>query len=406
MKKIPLIGKILIGLVIGGICGFVFGEDMKVVQPIGTLFLNLLMMAVIPLIVCNLVSGIASLRDVKAFGKIGGGLLVYYVFTTTFAILVGSAFAFTLKPGTGYNLVTEATELVATKPDLLNTVVNLFPSNIFAALSSGNMAQVVFFCVFLGVALLMLPSEHSEPLLTMFVHLSKLFNALINLVMKFAPIGIACLFGSQVGINGTAIASVIGKFAVGMYAGTAIMYVIYCFSVQILARYSPIEFLKKAFPVMVTGVATNSSNATIPTTMEWTEKMGVSKKVSDFAIPLGAVMNKNGMGLFLSLTFIFTAQSIGYEITLPMYLQMMLIGLILTTGAGGVAGGQIVVLTILLDAFGLPSEAIAVVMAITPFTDPAQTCANIISDMAAAKVGDARARSAARKSGQAYYDAE
>jgi len=140
--------------------------------------------------------------------------------------------------------------------------------------------------------------------------------------------------------------------------------------------------------------------------MEWTEKMGVAKKVSDFAIPLGAVMNKNGMGLFLSLTFIFTAQSIGYEITLPMYLQMMLIGLILTTGAGGVAGGQIVVLTILLDAFGLPSEAIAVVMAITPFTDPAQTCANIISDMAAAKVVDARARSAARKSGQAYYDAE
>ena len=275
---------------------------------------------------------------------------------------------------------------------------------IFAALSSGNMAQVVFFCVFLGVALMTLPKESSEPLLRMFQLLAQLFNNLIGMIMKFAPIGMACLFGSQVGKNGTAIVSVIGKFAVGMYGGTALMFIVYCISIQVLAHYSPMSFLKNAFPVMVTGVATNSSNATIPTTMKWTENMGVAKKVSDFAIPLGAVMNKNGMGLFLSLTFLFTAQSIGATVSLSMLLKMMVIGLILTTGAGGVAGGQIVVLSILLNTFGMPTEAIAVVMAITPFTDPAQTIANIISDMAAAKVVDARARINAKKHGEQYYD--
>jgi len=346
--KTSLVFKLIIALILGAICGVVFGEKMAVIEQLGKLFLNLLKMSVLPLIIVNLIRGVASLRDIKSFGRIGGKIALYYSFTTALAIIIGTEAAILLKPGVGFELLsTSVTQMTTKMPSIGETLVGLFPSNIFKAMANGRLDQVVVFCTLLGLAVMLLKADDREKMIRAFSMLSDLFTKLIMLIMQFvAPIGIFALFSCLVGKYGSTILGPLSKFTLGMYISILLMYVVYVGFVYIFTKTGPVDFLKKALPLMATAIGTNSSNASIPMNLQCADSLGVSKKISAFTIPLGAQMNKDGNGILLSMMFVFASQIMGLPLTVTMFTKMMFLALILTTGAGGIAGGGIVCMTI------------------------------------------------------------
>lgn len=211
-KKTPLLTKLLVAMILGIALGIIFGPSVTVIKPLGTVFLNLLKMAALPLVVVNLISGIASLDDPKSFGRVGGKIMVYYFATTAVAIVLGLTVGFLFKPGAGFQLTGTYDGAVQTIPSIGETIVNLIPSNIFASLTSGSFDQIVVFSAFVGITILFLPAEQKAPLAKGVNTLASLFNKMVGLIMGYAPIGICALMASTVGTYGADLFKVPGCF--------------------------------------------------------------------------------------------------------------------------------------------------------------------------------------------------
>ena len=380
-RKIPLLTKLLVAMVIGIILGAVFGERINVIKPFGTVFLNLLKMAALPLIVVNLISGISSLDDPKIFGRVGIKIMIYYCVTTVIAIVLGLMLGTVLQPGRGFVLQGTYDQAIETIPSFGDTIIGLIPSNIFASLTNGKFDQIVVFSAFVGVAMLFVKKEDRAVLKSGVDSLANLFNKLVGMIMGYAPIGICALMACTVGTYGAQLGGFLAKYLGASYVCVLIQIIVYGVLLTIFGKCNPLWFLKKASPLMVTALGTSSSLACVPVGIECADNMNIPKSISGFTIPLGSQVNKDGNGMMLAITFLFAAQAIGAPVTMDMLIKAILISLILTTGAGGVPGGGIVTIAIVIDAFGLPLEVVGIISGIFALIDMVYTLMNCLGDL-------------------------
>ena len=380
-KETPLLTKLLVAMVIGILLGIVFGKDINVIKPFGSVFLNLLKMAAIPLVVVNLISGISALDDPKIFGRVGAKIMLYYCLTTVGAISLGLLVGWLFQPGKGFLLEGSYDAAIATIPSLGETLVGLIPSNIFEALTSGSFDKIVVFSAFTGVAVLFLKPEEKAVLTKGFNALAALFNKMIGIIMWYAPIGICALMACTVGTYGSQLFGFLAKYLGASYSAVLIHICVYLIILKILTGYSPLAFLKKASPLIITALGTSSSLACVPVNLGCADDLGCPRSVSSFTVPLGSQINKDGNGIMLAITFLFAAQAINAPLSLGMLVKALLISLILTTGAGGVPGGGIVTIAIVIDAFGLPLEVVGIVSGIFALIDMGFTMMNCLGDL-------------------------
>ena len=381
-RRLSLGVKILIFMVVGGVAGIVAGERAQVVQPLGDLFIRLLMMAVIPLIFFNLLAGLTNLTDLKALGRLGGKILVFYMTTTVVALTVGLTVANILKPGVGMQLTEQVDPSFGEAPRVMDVLLGLIPDNVFHAFASGNVSQVVVFAIFLGVATLMLPDDSRSALQRGYGILAELFRKLVGIILYFGPIGIGALAASTMGQYGAAIFGPLALFIGGVWGAQLTMMVFYMVLLLVFAKYPPARFLRQTGPLYATTVATCSSLASLAVAFDVAEKrMKLPRSVYSFTLPLGAQLNKDGTSIMLAGVLMFTAQAAGVEFSLVSQITIVLIGLVLSEGSGGIPGGGFVVALIFVQAFNLPLEIAAIVGGIYRLIDMGNTTTNCMGDM-------------------------
>lgn len=281
-KKTPLLTKLLIAMIIGVIIGAIFGESISVIQPLGSIFLNLLKMAALPLVIVNLISGISSLDDPKIFGRVGLKIMLYYTLTTAGAIVLGLLTGFIFKPGAGFVMEGSYEGAIEKIPSFGQTIIGLLPSNIFAALTAGRFDQIVIFSAFVGIAILFLNKEDKDVLTKGFNALANLFNKIIGIIMGYAPIGICALMACTVGKYGKMLAGFLAKYLGASYIAIVIHIIVYLILLKIFTNMSPVIFLKKASPLMVTAFSTSSSLACVPVNLNCADDLNISRSISSF----------------------------------------------------------------------------------------------------------------------------
>ncbi len=380
-KKIPLLTKMLVALGVGIILGIIFGEKISSIKFFGTIFLNLLKMIAIPLIIVNVIGGIASMDDPKSFGRGIGGILLYYTATTIIAIIVGLAVAGIMKPGIGFVLSEPYTGSLDEIPSLGNTLINLIPTNIFSTLADGSLDKIVIFCAIIGAAGIFIAKDKKKIFTDVIDSFAAVLNKVIGAIMLYAPIGVCALIANAVGVNGSSLFGNMAKYLGCSYISILIQIGVYSLCLVLFSSVSPVKFFKHAAPVITTGLSTSSSLACIPVNMQCADNLGVPSAISKFTIPLGAQFNKDGNGIMLAVTFMFAAQCVGETLSLGVLLRAILIALILTTGAGGVPGGGIISLAIMCDSFGLPLEVAGVISGIFVLIDMPFTMMNVLGDL-------------------------
>ena len=381
-RRLSLGLKILIWMFVGIAAGIAFGERAQVVQPVGDLFIRLLLMAAIPLVFFNLIAGITSLADLRILGRYGLRTLAFYVATTSFALTVGLSMAHVLQPGAGMQLTDPVDRDFGQVPSVVEVVLELFPSNVFAAFSAGNVAQVVVFAIFIGVTTLMLPAEQKQQLQSLFSTLAQLLRELVRLVLHFAPFGVGALAAATVGEYGSAIFGPLAKFIGSVWLAQAVMVAFYMGVLLFVARRSPLQWLKTTAPLYATTAATCSSLASLVVSMNIAEKrLRIPENIYSFTLPLGAQLNKDGTSIMLVTVLLFTAQAAGVEFTLAEQIVIVLIGLLLSEGSGGIPGGGLVIALIFVEAFNLPLEIAGIVAGIYRLIDMGGTTINCMGDL-------------------------
>ena len=381
-RRLSLGVKILIFMGIGLLAGIIFGEQAQVVQPVGDLFIRLLMMAAIPLVFFNLLAGLTSLSDLRRLGRIAYKILIYYLFTTVMALTLGLSMMHWIKPGLGMKLTEEVKETIGQVPAIADVLLDLIPDNIVEAFSSGKIAQVVVFAVFFGIATLLLPQKQRQILQRAFDALAELLRKLVGIIMYFGPIGIGALIASTAGQYGSDIFGPLALFIGGVWACQAIMVIIYMILLILFVRQSPLIFLKQTAPLYATTAATCSSLASLAVSLDVAEeRMKLPRDIYSFTLPMGAQINKDGTSIMLAGVLLFTAQAAGVEFSLASQVTIVLIGLLLSTGSGGIPGAGLVVALIFVKAFDLPLEIAVIVGGIYRLIDMGGTTINCMGDM-------------------------
>lgn len=381
-RDLSFMKKVLLFMAIGIVLGIAFGEKIVVIDFLGKIFLSLMMMAAIPLVVVNLIKGIAELGDVKAFGRMGIKILIYYCTTTVLASGVGLVVAHFFNPGEGFDIAMETYEgSIAEIPGLGEVIRGFIPSNIFASLSNGRLDQIVVYCVFFGIAILLMKPEAKSKLINGVNVLADVVNNIMKIVLGYAPFGIGCLIATTVGKYGSMLIGFAAKYIASCYLSFVIMLVIYITLFALFTKKNVFSFIKQGLPGFVTGFSTSSSLATLPTNMQCAEKMGISKSVYGFTIPLGSQINKDGAAVMFATNLIFAAGILGMELSTSMIINAMFLILMLTTGLGSVAGGSTSSTAIMFDTIGLPLDMLGVFTGLLPMVDPGCTAMNCYGDL-------------------------
>lgn len=393
-KKMGLTSKILIGLVLGLIVGIlvfqlpggVLKDDILingVFQLVGQIFLRGIMMLVVPLVFISLVNGAASMGDVKKLGRVGVKTVGFYLTTTALAIIIALFLGYFLKPGVGLDLssveVVETT--IGTKTPLIQLLYEMVPNNPISAMANGNMLQIIVFAILTGVGLSLM-GEKAKFLLELFENLNGLIMKLVEIVMIFAPIGVFGLIAKTFSTVGYAGLVPLMKYVGAVYIGLIIqMFLVYGGLMKGLTGLSLKKFYKKFAPAMSVAFSTASSNATVPVSLEITEKeLGISKSISSFTIPLGATINMDGTAIMQGVATFFIAQVYGIDLTLNMMITVILTATLASIGTAGVPGAGAIMLSMVLQSIGLPLEGIGLIMGIDRLVDMGRTVTNITGD--------------------------
>jgi len=396
-RSLSLGAKILLYMVVGGAVGWMAGEQATVVQPVGELFIRLLVMAAIPLVFFNLLAGVTSLVDLRTLGRLAGKILAYYLTTTTLALIFGLAVMHALEPGRGMTLTGEVDEALGEVPSLTGVILDLFPENAFRAFAEGEVAQIVVFALFLGVATVLLPTERRDPLRRGYQVVAALLRKLVDVIMWFGPLGIGALAAATVGEYGARIFGPLALFIGGVWLAQACMVGVYLTLLATLTDYAPGRFLRETGTLWATTAATCSSLASLAVAFEVAEdRLRLPEGIYTFTLPLGAQLNKDGTSIMLAGVLLFTAQATGVEFSLASQVTIVLIGLILSEGSGGIPGGGLVIALIFVQAFNLPLETAAIVGGIYRLIDMGSTTINVMGDMVGTAIV---ARSEGRRAG-------
>lgn len=389
-KKLSLAAQIFIGLFLGILAGLLFlavgRADFAVayVKPFGTIFLNLIKFIVVPIVLCSIVGGVISMKDIKKVGSIGIKTVVYYLFTTAFAVTIGLIFANLFK---GTFQVLQTTDLeyeVSQAANFMDTLVNIFPSNIIQPLSSATMLQVIVIALFFGFGII-LTGDKGEPLAAVITSLCDVSMVIMELILKLSPIGVFCLITPVVAENGAKILGSLAMVLLAAYICYAIhAIVVYSASVKLLAKLSPIAFFKGMAPAMVLAFSSASSVGTLPLNLECTEKLGAKKDIASFVLPLGATINMDGTAIYQGVCAIFIATCFGIDLTLAEMVTIVLTATLASVGTAGVPGSGMIMLAMVLQSVGLPVEGIALVAGVDRIFDMGRTVVNITGDAACA----------------------
>ena len=373
--------QILIGMVVGSALGAVLGERVVVLQPLGDLFIRLLILAAVPLVFFNLLAGLTSLADVRTFGRLAGKIMSYYVVTDLIALSLGMGAMLLLKPGVGMQLTEAVERTVGEVPSISEVLLGMVPTNIFQAFAAGNVVQLVFVSVLLGVATLMLKGPVKERLSQAYQDLAALFRRVVDLILLIAPLGIGALMAVTVGRYGSQLVGPMTKFLVGVWGGQLVVFGGYMVLLRLFTERRPLAFLKNTGPLWATTAATTSSLASLSVSLEMAEKIKLPGQVYSFTLPLGAQLNKDGTAVMLGAVLIFTAQAAGVSFAPAAFVTILLIGLLLSEGSGGIPGGGFVIALIFVQAFNLPIEIAAIVGGIYRLVDMGNTTINVMGDM-------------------------
>lgn len=387
--------KIFIGIIIGAILGITMGENASFIKPIGTIFLRLLKMLIVPLTFFTIVSGVTKMGDIKSLKSVGGRIVLFYTLTSLFAAAVGMIMALIIKPGKEViGLLDEGAVVEVAKYNFIDNMISWIPENPFDALVSVNMLQIIFFSIFLGIAILLL-EEKASKVKDIMDQSAEIMIKITDIVMKFAPYGILALIADMVGTLGAKMLAEVGKFVLADYLALAVMIlVVYPLLLKYIGKLSPLKFYKGVSPAMLVAASTTSSAATLPISMNCADKnLNIPEKIYGFTLPLGATVNMDGMAVALGVISVFAANIYDIPITIGLMLQFVFLGLILSIGAAGVKGAGIVISSVLLQTLNLPLTLIPIFAAIWPIIDIGHTTTNITGDLAgttiiAANVGE------------------
>jgi DAACS family dicarboxylate/amino acid:cation (Na+ or H+) symporter len=405
--------KILLGLVVGAGLGVAANLSLGgsaglerfislVTDPIGRLWLNALIMVVLPLVLSTLALGVAGLGSLSKVGRIGGLTLITFLSLTAMAATLGLMMVNTIRPGTRldpaiqqglmetYKGQSDQAMGLAETGLSIDLLINIVPRNPVKAAADFNMLAVIFFALMVGVALTRLTPDKARPMLQLLESLAQITIAIIEMVMKVAPYAVACLIFGVIARFGFDLLFSLANYVITVIGGLFIfMVVIYPLILKFVVRRSPREFFRKAWIVIVTAFSTSSSNATLPTTLRTAEEeLGVPNEVAGFVVPLGATMNMNGTALFEGVTVLFVAQVFGISLPLDQQIVVVLMSVVVAIGAAGVPGGSIPLLMMVLGMVGAPMEGIAIVLGVDRILDMCRTTVNVTGDLITSTVVD------------------
>lgn len=387
IKKIGLFTKIMIGFMLGIIAGVVMRENASMFAFLGTILTSLLKMVVAPLVLCVLVVAVADMKDGKRVGRIGFKAVLIFLLTTLGAILLGLVIANAMNIGSGVVIDTAVEMEKANNVTIIDTVLGIVPSNIFNALSTDQLLQIIFFAILLGFSIMKM-KEKGEPLLKFFKLGQEAMQKMTSIILEFTPIGVFGLMSNVIGNNGLDILIPYLKTIIALYVAS----VIYLFVVQAgvvvggIGRVSPAKFIAAMKEPMLFVFASCSSVATIPLTLRAVKKLGVDDDTANFVVPLGAVVNMNGTAIYQAVAVVFTAQIFGIHLSLMDQAMVMLTATLAAVGTAGIPGSGLVMLTIVLGAANLPMEGVALLAGIDRILNMGRVVPNIVGDAAAAVV--------------------
>jgi DAACS family dicarboxylate/amino acid:cation (Na+ or H+) symporter len=416
-KGMPLHTKILIGLGVGVVAGVavnrMFGGDHprvvwvvdNITQPVGQLFLRLLLMIVVPLVFASLVVGVAGIGDIRKLGRVGLKSFIYCVVISALSVVIGITLANTIKPGKRIDPNTsaalqqryaaDATKTIeANKPTtkiapLMTVVETLVPKNPFygiAGKEDPNMLHLMFFALIIGVAITLLPVTVTAPVLRVLEGLYEITAKIIEIIMKFAPYAVACLLFNNTARFGLDLLQALAWFVLTVLLGLSLhMFGVYSLSVYFLSRISPIEFFRRIKTVILTAFSTSSSNATLPTALRVSEQnLGVPQEINSFVLTVGATANQNGTALYEGVTVLFLAQLAGVDLSLSQQLMVVYLAILGGIGTAGVPSGSIPFLISLLVTVGINPALIAIILGVDRILDMCRTTLNVTGDLTAA----------------------
>jgi Na+/H+-dicarboxylate symporter len=407
LLKLPLYTKILIGLLSGilfgilanqlGFSAFVFNY----IKPIGSAFIRLISMVVVPLVFASLLVGTASLNDIRKLGRIGAKTVAYYLCTTAIAITIGLLLANAFRPGTGLSeqaqkrLIQNSGETVGVqvetalkKPTLTDILLNIIPTNPVKAFVEGKMLQIIFFALMTGICLSFIGSERSQPVITFFESINEVVIQMVHIIMKIAPYGVFALISAVIADFGLDILFILLKYSIVVIVGLVLhVVVIYSLAIKVLGKQKIATFFRGIRPAQLIAFSTGSSSATLPVTMECTEKnLGVSREICSFALPLGATVNMNGTALYQGVSAVFIAQVYGMGLTMGQQLAVVLTATLASIGTAGTPAAGVMTLAIVLRSIGVPLEGIAIILGVERILDMCRTVVNITGDASCAVV--------------------
>ena len=369
LLKLQLYTKVLIGLLVGVLFGVLANQwefsafVFSYIKPIGSAFIKLISMVVVPLVFASLLVGTASLNDIRKLGRIGAKTVAYYLCTTIIAISIGLLLANTLKPGEGLSQQkrTQLTEGVSEKegaqietalkkPTITDILLNIIPTNPVKAFVEGKMLQIIFLALMTGICLGLIPSERSRPVINFFEGINELIIQMVHIIMKLAPYGVFALISAVVADFGLGILFVLLKYSLVVIAGLILQVtIVYSSAIKIFSKHKIRTFFRGIRPAQLIAFSSASSSATLPVTMECTEKnLGVPGQIASFALPLGATINMDGTALYQGVSAVFIAQFYGMGLTVPQQLTIVLTAVLASIGTAGAPMAGVITLAIVL----------------------------------------------------------
>ena len=351
----------------------------------GSIFINLLKMLIVPLVFFSLVSGISSLSSLQSLGNITLKTISLYLGTTAIAVSLSLMVASIFKPGAGYSSEIAAPEKLPEGQSVYSTILDIFPSNIIEAMANNQMLAIVFFSILFGLALN--KTNHlTNNLSESFEKLNTVFMQLVLMVMSFAPVGVFCLIGKFVIADGLDIFQEAFMYVILLISVLVFhAFVTYSIFLKLFTNLSPLIFFKKMRETAIFAFSTSSSAATIPVTLKTvTNDLGVNKNISSFVIPVGATINMDGTAIMQGMATVFIAQMSGIDLSIFQYMQVVLLAVIASIGAAAVPSAGTITLVIILQQFGLPLEAIGIILAVDRILDMIRTSVNVTGDAAVA----------------------
>ena len=400
LRRTGVANKIFAGLILGAVVGLAFGPDAAVIKPVGTAFIRLIKMVVIPLIFASLLVGVASLGDMRKLGRIGGKTVAFFIAYYVTAVAVGLFLANALKPGenipdsvqaelkANYQETADAQAMRAgERPGVVEMLVDIIPDNPGDSFVKANMLQIIFLAMFMGAVISLLDRDKMKPVVSFFEAINDIMIRIVEIVIKLAPYAVFALIAAVVGTFGADILVSLLRYCAVVIGGLIVLAVSYPAVVTLFTRYPYFRFWKGISKAQLIAFSTSSSSATLPVSMECAEdNIGVSRQISSFVLPLGATINMNGTALYQGVTAVFIAQVYGMHLGIADQLVIVLTATLASVGAAGAPAMGVLMLIIVLKQVGIPLEGIALILGVERILDMARTVINITGDIAAATV--------------------